>query len=333
MTDKKTFGSYIKLKRTEKNYSQKDLAEMLYVSKNAISKWERGVSYPDISLISDICRVLGISEHELITATTDNDTRRIRQEAHNFRVIRGVWFWVPTISYIVALLTCFICNLAIEKTLSWFFIVFAALLCAYAFIPTFTSFFKSKKLLVFTLTSFASICLLLYACAAYTEGLYWFPVACIGTLIGYVLVFGPILLSKTRLFRFKFVIVFTVVLVLTILILLCVYSWRSFMLGSAILVTIYAFIPVIFCSVVCMFSFDGFFKAGVCAGVSSCIYYYMGYVINTLFGLNENHYEVDFHNWAQCVAGNVYLIFIIGMLSISVLMFAVGFLRVQKNKK
>ena len=28
MTDKKNFGSFIKLKRTEKNYSQKDLAEM-----------------------------------------------------------------------------------------------------------------------------------------------------------------------------------------------------------------------------------------------------------------------------------------------------------------
>ncbi len=31
MTDKKTFGSFIKIKRTEKNYSQKDLAEMLFV--------------------------------------------------------------------------------------------------------------------------------------------------------------------------------------------------------------------------------------------------------------------------------------------------------------
>ena len=55
MTDKKTFGSFIKCKRTEKNYSQKDLAEMLFVTEGAVRKWERGVSYPDISLISDIC--------------------------------------------------------------------------------------------------------------------------------------------------------------------------------------------------------------------------------------------------------------------------------------
>ena len=44
MTDKKTFGAFIKSKRIEKNYSQKELAELLFVTEGAISKWERGVS-------------------------------------------------------------------------------------------------------------------------------------------------------------------------------------------------------------------------------------------------------------------------------------------------
>lgn len=333
MTDKKEFGSFIKAKRTEKNYSQKDLAEMLFVTEGAVSKWERGVSYPDITLVPDICRVLDISEHELITASTDTDTRKMKHEARKFRVIRGTWFGVPTISYAVALLVCFICNLAVNHTLSWFFIVLTALLCAYSFIPTFTSFFKSKKLLVFTLTSFSSICLLLYTCAAYTGTLFWFPVACIGTLMGYILVFGTILLSRTKLSRFKFVIAFTMVLLLTILLLFCVYSWQPFMLESAILITVYAYIPVIFCAVVCMFTFDGFLKAGICTAVASCMYYCMGYVTNVLFGLNENYYEVDFHNWAQCVTGNVYLIVITAILFISAVLFVIGFLRVRKNKK
>ena len=105
------------------------------------------------------------------------------------------------------------------------------------------------------------------------------------------------------------------------------------MLGSAILITFYAYIPVIFCTVICMFSFDGFFKAGICTVVASCVYCCMGYVTNALFGLNENHYEVDFHNWAQCVTGNVHLIVITAMLFISAVLFAIGFLRVQKNKK
>ncbi len=333
MTDKKTFGSFIKAKRTEKNYSQKDLAKMLFVTEGAVSKWERGVSYPDITLISAICRVLDISEHELITASTDTDARKMKHEAQKFHVIRGTWFWVPTVSYAVALLTCFICDLAINRTLSWFFIVLTALLCAYTFIPTFTSFFKSKKLLVFTVTSFSSICLLLYTCAIYTNGLYWFPVACIGTLMGYILVFGTILLSKTKWARFKFVLAFTAVLVLTILLLLCVSRWQPFMLGSAILITIYASIPVIFCAVICTFSFNGFFKASLCTVVASCMYYCMGHVTNALFGLNENHYKVDFHNWEHCVTGNVHLIVIAATLFVSVVLFVIGFLKVRKSKK
>lgn len=333
MTDKKSFGSFVKSKRIEKNYSQKDLAEMLFVTEGAISKWERGISYPDITLISDICRVLDVSEHELITASTDTDTRNMKREARQFRIIRSTWFWIPTISYAVALLVCFICNLAVNHTLSWFFIVLAALFCAYSFIPTYTLFFKSKKLLIFTVTSFSSICLLLFTCAVYTGGLYWFPVACIGTLMGYVLVFGTILLSKTRLSRFKFVLAFTTVLVLTILLLLCVYSFKPFMLGSAILTTIYAYIPVIFCAGICMLAFDGFLKAGICTVVASCAYYCTGHVTNALFGLNENHYEVDFHNWARCVTGNVHFIVITTMLFVSAILFAIGFVRVRKNKE
>ena len=333
MIDKKTFGSFIKSKRTEKNYSQKDLAEMLFVTEGAVSKWERGLSYPDITLIADICRVLDISEHELITASTDTDARKIKHEARNFRVIRSAWFWVPTISYAVAILTCFICNLAVNHTLSWFFIVLSAIFCAYTFVPSVTCFFKSKKLLVFSVSTYLSICLLLFTCAVYTNGLYWLPVACIGTLMGYILVFGTILLSGTKLSRFKFVIAFTAVMALTILILLCVYSWQPFMLTSAILITTYAYIPLIFCAVICVFAFDGFLKAGICTVVTSCAYYCMGYVTNALFGLNENHYEVDFQNWAQCVAGNVHLIVITAMLFISALLFIIGFLRVGKNTK
>ena len=331
MTDKKEFGSFIKAKRTEKNYSQKDLAEMLCVTEGAVSKWERGVSYPDITLIPDICAALGVSEHELITASIDTDTRKMKHEARKFRVIRSTWFWVPTISYAVALFVCFICNLAVNRTLSWFFIVLTSLICAYSFVPTFTLFFRSNKLLAFTATSFFSVCLLLFTCAVYTGGLYWVPVACIGVLMGYVLVFGTILLSRTKLSRFKFVIAFTAVLVLTILILLCVYSWQPFMLGAAILITIYACVPAISCAVICMFPFDGFFKAGICTAVASCVYYFMGYVTNALFGLNENHYEVDFHNWAQCVTGNVHLIAISVMLLISAALLAIGFLKTRKK--
>ena len=332
MTDKKTFGSFIKAKRTEKNYSQKDLAEMLFVTEGAVSKWERGVSYPDITLISDICHVLDISEHELITASTDTDTRRMKHEARKFRMIRGAWFWVPTISYAVALLPCFICNRAINHTLSWFFIVLTALLCAYSFIPTFTFFFEKNKVVVFALTSYVSICLLLFTCAVYTSGLSWLLTACIGILIGYTSVFVPILLSKTKISRYKFVITFGAAFVLTVLLLLNIHIRHPFMLGSTILITCYAFTPAILCAYVCTLRFDAFLKTGICIAFSTVVLYFTEYVVDVLFGTNDSSYQVNFNDWSQYLEGNIFFICLISLLFIGAVFAGIGAFRIHKSK-
>ena len=144
MTDKKTFGNFIKTKRMEKGCSQKELAERLFVTESAVSKWERGVSYPDVTLIEPLCRALEITEHELISASVDTRARAEKRQARLYRRISGAWLLVPTICYAIALATCFICNLAVDKTLSWFWVVLASLLCAYSFVPTFTSFFPPQ---------------------------------------------------------------------------------------------------------------------------------------------------------------------------------------------
>ncbi len=332
MTDKKTFGSFIRIKRTEKNYSQKDLAEMLFVTEGAVSKWERGVSYPDITLIADICRVLDISEHELITASTDTDSRKIKHEARKFRVIRSTWFWVPTISYSVALLTCFICNLAVNHTLSWFFIVLTALLCAYTFIPTVTCFFKSNKLLAFCVSTYLSICLLLFTCAVYTDGLSWFLTACLGVLMGYVLLFVPILLSNSRYSRYKFLLSFTITCVLTIVLLLYVHFWNPFRIIPAILITCYAFTPAIFCTFICTLRFDAFLKTGICVASGTIMYYFTNYVVDMLLGTNENSYQVNFNDWQQCLEGNIHFISLISLLFISSIFVGVGVFRICKSK-
>ena len=333
MTDKKTFGSFIKAKRTEKNYSQKDLAEMLFVTEGAISKWERGISYPDITLISDICHVLDISEHELITASTDTDARRIKHEAKKFRVIRGAWFWVPTLSYAIALLTCFICNLAVNHTLSWFFIVLSALICAYTFVPTVTYFFKQKKLLAFSVSTYLSICLLLFTCAIYTNGLSWFLTACIGVLIGYVMTFMPIFLSKSKASRFKFVISLAVAYLLTVLLLTNICIWYPFRLREAILITSFAFAPAILCTLICTLRFDAFLKAGICTSLCTVVYYFTEYVANILFGIIEGSYKVNFNDWSRCVEGNIYIIVLTSCLIVSAVFIGLGCFRALKKKR
>ena len=332
MTDKKTFGSFIKAKRTEKNYSQKDLAEMLFVTEGAVSKWERGISYPDITLISDICRALEISEHELITASTDMDTRKMKQEARKFRAIRSTWIRVPTISYAAAILICFICNLAVNHTLSWFFIVLTALLCAYTFVPTVTWLFESNKLLVFSASTYLSICLLLFTCAAYTGGLSWFLTACIGVLMGYVLLFGPVLLSNSAYSRYKLVICFTLTFALTVLMMLHIRIWQPFPLGHAILMAAYGFAPVILSAYLCTLHFDAFLKAGICTDLNAGVVYGANFVITALFGPPDNHYQVNFNDWEQCANGNLHLIMLASLLLLSAVFVGIGIFRTNRNK-
>ena len=58
-------GSLIAAIRKEQNCTQQDLANELGVSSAAVSKWERGIGFPDVSLIEPLAASLGISIAEL----------------------------------------------------------------------------------------------------------------------------------------------------------------------------------------------------------------------------------------------------------------------------
>ncbi|MBQ8535585.1 MAG: helix-turn-helix transcriptional regulator [Bacilli bacterium] len=64
--DQKKIGKFICSLRKEKQFTQEQLAEKLGVSINAVSKWERGLSFPDVSLYKDLCKELDINIEELI---------------------------------------------------------------------------------------------------------------------------------------------------------------------------------------------------------------------------------------------------------------------------
>ena len=58
-------GSLIAAIRKEQNRTQQDLSNELGVSSAAISKWERGIGFPDVSLIEPLAASLGITIAEL----------------------------------------------------------------------------------------------------------------------------------------------------------------------------------------------------------------------------------------------------------------------------
>lgn len=59
-------GTKIASLRKGKNMTQKELAEQLHVTDKAVSKWERGLNYPDLSLFPELARVLDTTIADLL---------------------------------------------------------------------------------------------------------------------------------------------------------------------------------------------------------------------------------------------------------------------------
>jgi len=59
-------GRFIALCRKNKKLTQEQLAEKLYITDRAVSKWERGLSLPDASIMLELCNILSISVNELL---------------------------------------------------------------------------------------------------------------------------------------------------------------------------------------------------------------------------------------------------------------------------
>ena len=64
--DAKKFGTFIASLRKENNMTQADLAKKLQVTDKAISKWERGLGFPDINSIEPLADALGVSILEIM---------------------------------------------------------------------------------------------------------------------------------------------------------------------------------------------------------------------------------------------------------------------------
>lgn len=74
-----SIGNRIAKYRKAKGLTQEELAGRLGVSSQAVSKWENDASCPDISLLPQLCQVLGISSDELLMGKT-NEVRLLPVE-------------------------------------------------------------------------------------------------------------------------------------------------------------------------------------------------------------------------------------------------------------
>lgn len=78
--DKEKTGQLITELRKEKGLTQKQLADALNVTDKAVSKWERGLSFPDISMLEPISELLEVSIMELLAGERQSGEETMSRE-------------------------------------------------------------------------------------------------------------------------------------------------------------------------------------------------------------------------------------------------------------
>lgn len=150
--DENKIGQFIAKLRKEKNMTQKDLAEQLHITDKAVSKWERGLSCPDISLLSPLAETLGVTTGELLngqkhtpdSAASDDHSVGVDQaisyaEASVHKKMTSLQN-ILSISFsctlLVGMIVCIICDLAISGALTWSrYVISSVIFALLIFVP------------------------------------------------------------------------------------------------------------------------------------------------------------------------------------------------------
>ena len=90
--DKEAFGKFLSQQRKAKGYTQKALAEKLFVSDKAVSKWERSLSMPDISLLIPLSEILEVSVTELLEGQTFTEETHMEPDQVELLVKKALTF-------------------------------------------------------------------------------------------------------------------------------------------------------------------------------------------------------------------------------------------------
>ncbi len=333
MKDKKSFGQFIAEKRKEKNLTQSELADKLFVTKTAVSKWERGVTYPDITLISDLCNVLEVDEHELITESNTGEYRKMKSDAKKFKKISDIYFYGLCAVYGIALLVCFICNIAVNKTLSWFFIVFTSILTAFTVFPSVSRLFNKFKAVAVVSSFILALSVLLLTCCLYTHG-NWFFIAFCSILLAVTSIFLPVFLKIYNFPQFikrnaPVICELSDFVFLTILLIACLHSSLQNLFYS-FAISLYFFTPTIICTVIfCYTKISLLFKSSIACLMAGVIAYFSNPVMSKLFG-NEYSFKFNLFDWRSAyLSNNINFIILILLLFSALILFITGLFKIR----
>lgn len=345
----KSFGEFLKQKRIEKNITQKELANLLIVSESAVSKWEKDVARPDISLLPKLSEILSVTEHELITASVDKQSRVEKVQAKKWRALSFSLSLFFYISYAITILTCFICDLAVNKSLTWFWIVVSALLLSFSF-TNLPKLIRKHKLFLIPVLNLLSLFILLAVCAIYTNG-NWFWVSSLSILLAFIIIFVPIYISKFKIFSNikkygDFISLFIDFVLLDILLIVIdVYSVVNNYVSTHWFINIA--LPIVVCVYLLLNLFvsirfikvNRFIKTSIVLFMINVLYIISGFVKSNNSAVQYeldslNVFKANFLNWKSemIIDRNINCIIFLSVLAVGIIFLIVGIIRhIKKN--
>lgn len=88
--DAKAFGTFISSLRKENHITQMELAKRLHVTDKAVSRWERGLGFPDINTLEPLADALGISVVELMQSKRNDSNEPISTEKAEELILNAI---------------------------------------------------------------------------------------------------------------------------------------------------------------------------------------------------------------------------------------------------
>ena len=344
----KSFGAFLKSKRQEKNLTQKELAKLLIVSESAVSKWEKDVAHPDITFLPKLSEILGVSEHELITASIDEKSRAEKVQAKKWRTLSFSWSLFFYISYALALIPCFICDLAINKSLTWFWIVLSALILAFTF-TNLPKHIKKHKLIFVPLSQFLALTLLLGVCCLYTGG-NWFLIPTLSVLFGLIIIFMPIYLNKYKIFKkvrkyadfvsvgIDFVALSILLIVIDIFSVSNGYANNHWFFKIGFPITLVCFLILNLLMAVRFLKVNKLLKTSIILFLIDLLYLVPPFLkfknpeLQRELAQDMNIFKADFSNWALSIDRNIHAIIALTLLGLAIIFLISGLILHYKRK-
>lgn len=115
--DNKKIGLFIASLRKDANLTQKELADKLFITDRAVSKWERGLSLPDISLLNDLSSILGVSVIELLRGERTKNISNNAEVIHSLEYAKNSFkekvnniFNIASITIIIVIMSVLLFN-------------------------------------------------------------------------------------------------------------------------------------------------------------------------------------------------------------------------------